>query len=99
VLCYALIPFFGYRVAILSTIVSYWSQLMIPFAVSYYRKSVKEWLGSRKIIFLILAIIIVDLSLANYLMRTDMIVKIGVSVITLAAACYFYRRYKLHELV
>lgn len=99
VLCYALIPFFGYRVAILSTIVSYWSQLMIPFAVSYYRKSVKEWLGSRKIIFLILAIIIVDLSLANYLMRTDMVVKIGVSVITLAAACYFYRRYKLHELV
>lgn len=99
VLCYVLIPFFGYRVAILSTIISYWSQLMIPFAVSYYRKTVKEWLGTRKIIFVILAIIILDLLLANFLMRTDMIVKILVSLVTLTAAIYFYRRYKLHELV
>ena len=99
VLCYVLIPFFGYRVAILSTIISYWSQLMIPFAVSYYRKTVKMWLGTRKIIFVILAIIILDLLLANFLMRTDMIVKILVSLVTLTAAIYFYRRYKLHELV
>ena len=47
----------------------------------------------------ILAIIILDLLLANFLMRTDMIVKILVSLVTLTAAIYFYRRYKLHELV
>lgn len=99
VLCYALIPFFGYRIAIFSTIVSYWSQLMIPYFVGYYRKSVKEWLGGRRMIPLILIVILSDLLLANQLMYTSIWLKIVLTMLTAAGLFYFYQRYRLNELV
>lgn len=99
VLCFALIPFFGYRVAIYSTIVSYWSQLMIPFFVGYYRKNVKEWLGTRRLIPFILMIIISDIILANILMYTSIWLKIILTILTAFGLFFFYRRYKLNELV
>ena len=99
ILCYALIPFFGYRIAILSTIVSYWTQLMIPFFVGYYKKTVKEWLGDRKRILVILVIILADLLLANALMYTTIWLKVVLTLVTASGLYYFYRRYRLNELV
>lgn len=99
ILCFALIPFFGYRVAIYSTIVSYWSQLMIPFFVGYYQKNVKMWLGSRRLIPLILLIIISDILLANMLMYTNIWLKILLTILTVVGLFFFYRRYRLNELV
>ena len=99
ILCYALIPFFGYRIAILSTIVSYWTQLMIPFFVGYYKKTVKEWLGDRKRILVILVVILADLLLANALMYTTIWVKVVLTLVTASGLYYFYRRYRLNELV
>lgn len=99
VLCSLLIPFFGYRVAIFSTIVSYWSQLMIPFCVGFYRRNVREWLGSRRRILLILAVILADLLLANALMYTSIWLKVVLTLLTLSALLYFYRRCGLSELV
>lgn len=99
ILCYALIPFFGYRIAILSTIVSYWTQLMIPFFVEYYKKTVKEWLGDRKRILVILVIILADLLLANALMYTTIWLKVVLTLVTASGLYYFYRRYRLNELV
>ena len=99
VLCSLLIPFFGYRVAIFSTIVSYWSQLMIPFCVKFYRRNVREWLGSRRRILLILAVILADLLLANALMYTSIWLKVVLTLLTLSALLYFYRRCGLSELV
>ena len=99
ILCYALIPFFGYRIAILSTIVSYWTQLMIPFVVGYYKKTVKEWLGDRKRILVILVVILADLLLANALMYTTIWLKVVLTLVTALGLYYFYRRYRLNELV
>ena len=99
ILCYALIPFFGYRIAILSTIVSYWTQLMIPFFVGYYKKTVKEWLGDRKRILVILVVILADLLLANALMYTTIWLKVVLTLVTASGLYYFYRRYRLNELV
>lgn len=99
ILCYALIPFFGYRIAILSTIVSYWTQLMIPFFVEYYKKTVKEWLGDRKRILVILVVILADLLLANALMYTTIWLKVVLTLVTASGLYYFYRRYRLNELV
>ncbi len=98
-LCYTLIPFFGYRVAILSTILSYWSQLFIPFFIKYYRKTVKEWIGNRKYIFLVLAFIILDLIVANNFMHINIVWKVALTLFISAFAFYLYRRFKLSELI
>ena len=98
-MCYAFIPFFGYRVAIYSTIISYWSQLMIPFFVGYYKKNVKMWLGHLKWIFMILAVILVDLLLANVFMHMALWFKVLLVIVAGGSLYYFYRHYKLNELV
>ena len=99
VLCYTLIPIFGYRAAIYSTIISFWSQLMIPFFVGYYKKSVGEWLGNRKLILVILVAVLADLLVANELMHVAIWLKV---LLTLGAAVVlwlFYERGKFKELV
>ena len=99
VLCYTLIPVFGYRAAIYSTIVSYWSQLLIPFFVGYYKGSVREWLGARRLIPVILLVILADLLIANQVMHTELWVKVIVSAVAVSSLWYFYRRQHLYELV
>ena len=99
VLCYTLIPVFGYRAAIYSTIISYWSQLLIPFFVGYYRKSVSEWLGARWQIGLILLLILTDLIIANQLMHTSIWVKVCLTLMSLSLLWVFYRRKHFSELV
>jgi len=45
-ICAALIPVWGYKVAIYSTMLSYWSQLAIPLWNRFYKQHVGAWLGS-----------------------------------------------------
>ena len=99
VLCFTLIPFFGYQVAIYSTIVSYWSQLMIPFCIGYYKKNVKKWLGDCRLIWVILGAVLVDLILANALMYICVWLKVVLTLLTGFCLYFFYCRYRLHELV
>jgi O-antigen/teichoic acid export membrane protein len=98
-LCYALIPIFGYRVAIYSTIISYWSQLLIPFFVGYYKKNVKMWLGNCKWTLAILIVIIADLILANSFMYTAFWLKVILAFVAVGSLLFFYRHFKLNELV
>lgn len=99
VLCYTLIPVFGYRAAIWSTIISYWSQLSIPFVVGYYRRSVAQWLGHRWIILAILLLIVLNLVVANILMHVPIWQKILLSVVALTLLGSFYYRQRLSSLV
>ena len=99
VLCYTLIPVFGYRAAIWSTIISYWSQLSIPFVVGYYRKSVSQWLGHRGLILVVLLLIVSNLVLANALMHVAVWQKILLSLVALALLGGFYWQQRLGSLV
>ena len=98
-LCYAFIPLFGYRVAIYSTIISYWSQLLIPFFVGYYKKNVKMWLGNLHWTLVILIVILADLLLANSFMYTALWLKVVLAFVAVGSLLFFYRHYKLNELV
>ena len=99
VLCYTLIPIFGYRAAIYSTIVSFWSQLAIPFVVGYYKKSVREWLGHRKWILVILVAVLADLLIANQLMHVAIWMKVLLTLVAASAMWMFYKKGKYSELV
>ena len=98
VLCYTLIPIYGYRIAIYSTIVSFWSQLAIPFVVKYYRRSVGEWLGDRRWIVVILVAVLADLLIANELMTVVIGWKVLLSIVALTALWGFHRRLRIQEL-
>ena len=99
VLCYTLIPIFGYRAAIWSTIASYWSQLSIPFLVGYYRRSVSQWLGRRWLILIIFVVIALNLVVANTLMHVAIWQKILITIVALTLLSLFYGRLHLKELV
>lgn len=99
VLCYTLIPIFGYRAAIYSTIVSFWSQLMIPFFVGYYKKSVSEWLGDRRLILVILVVVLADLLIANHLMYVALWLKVLLTLVAATLLWLFYKRGRFCELV
>ena len=98
-LCYLLIPVFGFRAAIYSTIISYWSQLMIPFLVGYYRRSVHQWLGNRWRIVPILLVILFDLLVANEVMHMGIWVKVILTVLVTVILFSFYRRERLCDLM
>ena len=99
VLCYTLIPMFGYRAAIWSTIVSYWSQLLIPFVVGYYRRSVRKWLGDRRLILLLLVVIVADLLLANEAMQFSLWIKLGLTLLSAGLLVLFYLRSHLSQVL
>jgi len=99
VLCYTLIPIFGYRAAIYSTIISFWSQLMIPFFVGYYKKSVGEWLGNRQLILVILVAVLADLLIANQLMHVALWLKVLLTLVAASVLWLFYKRFQFSELV
>ncbi len=98
-LCYTFIPIFGYRAAIYSTIVSYWSQLLIPFFLGYYNKNVKMWLGNLKWTIVILVVILSDLLLANLFMYTAIWLKVILVFVTTGSLLFFYRHFKFNELI
>jgi peptidoglycan biosynthesis protein MviN/MurJ (putative lipid II flippase) len=99
VLCYTFVPLYGYRAAIWSTIVSYWSQLMIPFVVGYYRRSVHEWLGNRWLIILVLMVIIADLLIANEAMQLAIWLKLFLTFLSGGLLALFYTRTHLSQLL
>lgn len=98
-LCYIFIPIWGYRVAIYSTIISYWSQLFIPYFVGYYRKSVRLWLGGLSRVLVIFVFLLCSLFLAQFLTEFGLLFKIVISMLMLSVFLFVYQREKLYQLV
>jgi hypothetical protein len=79
------IPIFGYKAALFSLIISYWSQMFIPLLNSYFKKITEIWLGNiNKLVLLfilllstvIITIFVADLNLYIKLMFSFSIVTI-----------------------
>jgi O-antigen/teichoic acid export membrane protein len=78
-LCLIFVPYFGYEAVVYTTILAYWSQLLIPFLSRYYRDSVKLWLGNLSKILLILCIFSVTLFGSIYLSELGLLFKLLLS--------------------
>lgn len=62
-LCLIFIPIIGYIAAVFSTLISFWSMLLIPFISRFHKERVTEWLGNlRKLIAIFLILVIAILS-------------------------------------
>jgi O-antigen/teichoic acid export membrane protein len=83
ILCLVFVPFFGYKAAVVSAIVSYWSQIIIPFVITYHKEWTIKWLGSRKKLLLLFIISLCLLLLGHYLYQSNIIIKIAVTFATI----------------
>ena len=98
-LCLIFIPIFGYQAAIYSTIISYWSQLLIPFFVKYYRENVMIWLGSISKIIWILMFLLAGLILGQFCASFDLWLKIALTSLIVLSFLFVYRQKRMYELV
>ena len=93
-LCTLLIPIWGYKIAVFSTMMSYWSQLMIPFVIGYYTRCVGMWFGNLGKIWLVLLILISVVALSNFAGNMNIVWRISFSLVLLSifVACYYRYR-------
>lgn len=95
ILCFIFIPYFGYESVVYTTILSYWSQLFIPFLVSYYKNTVSLWLGDLSKIFLILFIFILTLFGSIYLSSFDVFWKVIASLLIIFLFKFVVEKFRL----
>ncbi len=99
VFCLIGITFFGYRAAIYSTIISYWSQLLIPFFVSYYHRNVMMWLGSLNKVIFVFLILLFGLIGSQFVSGFSISLKILFTLFLTILFCVVYKKKRMSELV
>ena len=98
-LCLIFIPIFGYKAAIYSTIISYWSQLLIPYFISFYRSNAKMWLGDLRKIIVILAILLLGMVSAQYFSTLMWYLKLLLTMLIFVSFLVVYRHKRMYELI
>lgn len=98
VLCYLLIPFFGYKVAVYSTMFSYWTQILIPFMIPYYKVKTSLWLGNRLKLAIVMILIVLFLISGNVLVNISIFYKMIITAFVGIASLFIYRRSRLSYL-
>lgn len=97
-LCILLIPYFGYKIAIYAAIISYWSQMTIPFWVKYYRNTVCAWMGSRNKLFILFFLLLFSLLFSNMVSHCDAVLKIVCSLSIIAVFVTWYMKLKINTI-
>lgn len=92
VLCLIFIPLFGYMAAVWSTLISYWSMLLIPYISKFHKNEVKKWMGSRKKILVLTLVLFVTL-IASILIK-DFAVLPKIIITLVVTLSYFLIIYK-----
>lgn len=96
ILCLTFIPIFGYITAVYSTLISFWSMLLIPFISKFHKKKVTEWLGSRKKFILLFALLLLAIISSLILKDFSAILKVAVTLlVTTSYLMLLYRKKSL----
>lgn len=98
-LCLVFIPVYGFKAAIYSTICAYWSQMMIPFVVKYYKKSVSLWLGSLQKLTGLLFLFVCTLLFSNIASGFNISFKIMISLLSISVFAYWYYKNRIYSIV
>lgn len=98
-LCLIFIPIFGYQTAIYSTIIAYWSQLMIPFFVKYYKLQVKIWMGDLYRIIWVLFILLAGLISAQFFAVLNLWLKSLLTSLFVLLFLFVYRKKRMYEVI
>ncbi len=80
-ICLTLIPVYGYIVAVYSTLISYWSMLLIPFISKFHAAKVTEWLGKRRKLILLGGLLVCSMLISNLMSKYNLPTKIVTTII------------------
>ena len=64
-LCLFFVPIGGYKAVMYSTLIAFWSQLLVPFLSKYHRERLRLWLGSQYKLLVLLCIITLALIISQ----------------------------------
>lgn len=99
IFCLIFIPLFGIDAAIYSTILSYWSLLLVPFISKFHRIQIGFWFGDRyKIIFIFLGLVVIFFA-SIFISEFDILFKLLFTMVFLFSLIQVYiivkRKYDL----
>lgn len=94
VLCFICIPLFGYKAAVVSTLIGFWSMLIVPFVSRFHRLKVKEWIGHRGKLPTLLAIVIISMTMSNTIKDYSIGAKIIITFILSGGYLYTIKHFK-----
>lgn len=80
VLCLIFIPIYGYMTAVFSTLISFWSLLLIPFISRFHAYNVSRWLGNRGKILVLFTILLTALIISNIVKDQSLMLKITITI-------------------
>lgn len=83
-LCVIFIPYFGYKTAIFTTLISYWTQIFIPVFIKYFKIQVFMWLGSLWKLLLLLVILFSMMAFSLFASHLDILYK---SILSFICIC------------
>lgn len=76
------LPMYGYKAAIFTTLIAYWSQLMIPYVIGYFKRSAVNIFGSLVFPVLLLGVLVLAVVLAvwgsGWLLGTKVLFTAGI---------------------
>lgn len=99
-LCVCFIPAYGYWAAVFATLVSFWSQLLVPLVSRFHKAEVSRWLGSKWKLAVLFVILLSLLIVSNTVAYMPLYVKILVTAAALVtAALLFYRNRQMRNVV
>lgn len=99
-LCLIFIPIFGYITAVYSTLLSFWSMLLVPYISKFHKRNVIEWLGSRKKLIILLILVVSTLLTSTYLVKSLLIIKLTASLlVVMIYSIILYRKKSLLSFV
>lgn len=98
-LCLVLIPIYGYRIAAYTTMFSYWSQILIPLIIPYFKNRTKLWLGSGIKLVLLYVTIIITLICGNLVSNYGVVIRLLVTFIASAIFLIYYHRSQIFKLL
>lgn len=97
-LCLIFIPIFGYKVAIYSTLLAYWSLILIPFISSYHKNRLRLWLGSRCKLFVLIFLLLLALYVSIVISNSSILTKICFSFFIIFMY-FFVLKYKHYDTI
>lgn len=87
------IPIYGYKAAVFTTLIAYWSQLMIPYFVGYFRKIAIDLLTTLRLPLILLGVFVLLLVAAYWVASCAFLYKLLFSVFFITLFLFFAFRY------
>lgn len=97
VLSLVLIPIYGYKVVVATTVISYWSQIFIPFFVGYFKVKTKLWLGSLLKLIALFTVLISSMLISFQISNLTISIKIFVTFIILVLTAIFLYKFSSNK--